>query len=132
MMPEGNTDVVRRLYEAMNQRDPELARGLTDPDIEWVSDPRLGMTPLLGRDAVIGFFQDQAQTFEDLRVEVERISESGDSVLVFLNVTGRGHASGAAIDISIGHVWTLKDGVVMRGEGFGDRGEAVRAAGLSE
>jgi ketosteroid isomerase-like protein len=131
-MPEGNTEVVRSLYEAMNERDVERANGLTHPDVEWESDPRLGMVPLLGRDAVIGFFQDQAQTFEDLRVEVERLSESGEKVLAFLNVTGRGRASGAAIDISIAHVWTLADGVVIHGEGFGDRDAAVHAAGLTE
>ncbi len=131
-MSEGNAAVIRSLYEAMNDRDVERANKLADPDVEWVSDPRLGMGPLLGREAVIGFFQDQADTFEDLTVEVERLSEAGDKVLAFLRVTGRGRASGAAIDISIGHVWTLADGVVVQGEGFGDRDEAVRAAGLSE
>ena len=131
-MPEGNVEIVRRLYEAMNDQDAGAAIELTDPDVEWVADPRLGMGPLLGRDAVIGFFQDQANTFEDLSVEVERLSEAGDNVLAFLRVTGRGRASGAAIDISIGHVWVLRDGAVVRGEGFGDRDEALRAAGLSE
>lgn len=131
-MSEGNVEIIRRLYEAMNDQDADAVTEVTDPDVEWVSDPRLGMGPLLGRDAVIGFFQDQAETFEDLSVEVERLSESGDNVLAFLRVTGRGRASGAAIDISIGHVWALQDGVVVRGEGFGDRDEALRAAGLSE
>jgi ketosteroid isomerase-like protein len=53
-------------------------------------------------------------------------------VLVFVRVTGRGEASGASFDIHVGHVWTVRDGVVVRGEGYGHREEALEAAGLSE
>jgi ketosteroid isomerase-like protein len=98
----------------------------------WVSDPRLGMEPLRGREAVFAFFQDQAEMFEDVRIDVERLAEAGDKVLAFIRVTGKGRASGVGVDISIGHVWTVRDGVAIRGEGYGDRDEAVRAAGLDE
>lgn len=131
-MSEGNVEVVRSLYESMNDRDTARAVELTHEDVEWVPDPQLGMAHLYGRDEVFGFFLDQAKTFEDLRVEVERLDAEGDKVLAHLHVTGRGRASGVGVDISIGHVWTLEQGLVVRGEGFGDREEAARAAGLAE
>src|SRR5262245_52724715 len=131
-MSEGNVEVVRALYEAMNERDVERSTALTHPDVEWISDPRLGMSPRVGREAVLGFFLDQAEMFDDVRIEVERLADSGDKVLALIRVTGQGTSSGAAVDISIGHVWTVRDGVVVRGEGYGDRDEAARAAGLSE
>ena len=90
------------------------------------------MAPRRGREAVLSFFGDQAEMFDDVRIELERLSEAGDRVLAFIRVTARGRASGAGVDISIGHVWTVRDGLVVRGEGYGDRDEAVRAAGLSE
>lgn len=131
-MSEGNAEVVRALYQAMNERDFERGEALTHPDADWIPDPRLGMAPRRGREAVMSFFGDQAEMFDDVRIEVERLSEAGDRVLAFIRVTAQGRASGAGVDISIGHVWTVRDGLVVRGEGYGDRDEAVRAAGLSE
>ena len=68
----------------------------------------------------------------ELRAEPEHFWETGDKILVFVHLTGRGRASDAPFDIRIAHLWTLEDGVVVRGEGFGDRAEALEAAGLKE
>ena len=70
--------------------------------------------------------------FGELHAETGRFWEKDDSVLVFLRVTGRGATSGAEFEIRIGHLWTVRDGVVVRGEGYGDRDEALEAAGLRE
>jgi ketosteroid isomerase-like protein len=131
-MPEENLEVVRSLYEMMNAQDQAAAERLVAEDAVWISDPRLGQGPFEGRDAVIGFFTDQAAMFEDLRIDVERLFDAGDKVVAFIRVAGQGQASGARVEISIGHVWTIRDGIAVRGEGYGDRDEALRAAGLSE
>jgi hypothetical protein len=65
-------------------------------------------------------------------LEPERFLDTDDQVLVFVRTTGRGAASGAGFDIRIGHLWTLCDGVVVRGEGHANRYEALEAAGLRE
>ena len=70
--------------------------------------------------------------FDQLRSEPERFWEADDKVLVFVRLRGTGAASGAGFDIRIGHLWTLRDGVVVRGEGYGDREQALEAAGLRE
>ena len=70
--------------------------------------------------------------FDELRIEPERLSATEDRVLAFLRVTGCGQASGAAFEIRIAHLWTLRDGMLARGEGFGHRSEAHKAAGLRE
>ena len=49
-----------------------------------------------------------------------------------LRVSGRGQASGAGFEIRVAHLWTLRDGVAIRGEGFGNRAEALKAAGIAE
>jgi ketosteroid isomerase-like protein len=131
-MSEENVEIVRRLYRAMDARDVEAAAELVHPDAEWIPDSRVGEGPARGRENVIRFFTDRAEMFDELRVEIERFWETDDRVLVFVRVTGRGAASGAAFDIRIGHLWTVRDGVVVRGEGYGDRDEALKAAGLSE
>jgi len=125
-------EIVRRLYEAMNARELEATSELIHPDAEWIPDSRVGEGPVRGRENVIRFFTDRAEMFDEFRTEPERFWETGDKILVFVRVTGRGGASGAEFDIRIGHLWTLRDGVVVRGEGYGNRDEALEAAGLRE
>jgi len=131
-MSQENVEIVRSLYQAMNERDLARAGELVHPDVEWVPDSRVGEGPIRGRENVLQFFGDRAEMFDEIRVEVERIWEKGERVLAFITTTGRGHASGAEFEIRIGHLWTLRDGVVVRGEGYGDRSKALEAAGLRE
>jgi len=131
-MSEENVEIVRRLYQAMGQRDPETLAELAHRDAEWIPDRRVGEGPIRGRENIIRFFTDRAEMFGELRTETERFWDKEDRVLVFLHVTGSGQASGAGFEIRIAHLWTLRDGVVVRGEGYGDRSEALEAAGLRE
>ena len=130
-MSQQNVEIVRRLYEAMAARDLAALAKLTPPDAEWIPDSRVGEGPIRGRDNVIRFFMDRAAMFDEIRLEPERIWEKDDKVLVFVSVTGRGQGSGAGFEIRIGHLWTVRDGVVTRGEGYGNRNEALEALGLS-
>jgi uncharacterized protein len=125
-------ETVQRLYDSMNARDPARAIDLADSDVEWIPDSRVAEGAIRGRDNVVRFFMDRAEMFEQLRVEVERCWEKDDRVLAFLRVTGRGQASGAEFEIRIAHLWTLRDGLLVRGEGYGDRREALKAAGIDE
>ena len=127
-MSQLSLETVRRLYEAMNARDVACAIELADPDAEWIPDSRVAEGAVRGRENIVRFFLDRAEMFEQLHVEVERCWEKDDRVLVFLRVTGRGQASGADFEIRIGHLWTLRDGVLVRG----DRREALEAAGIDE
>jgi ketosteroid isomerase-like protein len=131
-MSQPSLETVQRLYEAMNARDVARAIELADPDAEWIPDSRVVEGAIRGRDNIVRFFMDRAEMFERLHVEVERCWEKDDRVLVFLRVTGRGQASGADFEIRIGHLWTVRDGLLVRGEGYGDRREALRAAGIDE
>jgi uncharacterized protein len=127
-----NVEIVRRVYEAMNARDFATVAELAHPDATWIPDSRVGEGPIRGRENVIRFFTDRAEVFGQLDAKPERYWEKDDTVVVFVRVTGRGQGSGAEFEIRIGHLWTVRDGVVVRGEGYGDRSEALKAAGVSE
>ena len=132
-MSQENVEVVRRFYRAMEDRDLAMIRTLARPDVEWIPDPkRVGEGPVRGVDNVARFFLDRSEMFQDLHLEAERFLDADDRVLVFLRVTGKGAASGAGFEIRIAHLLTLRDGMLVRGQGFGDRNEALEAAGLSE
>jgi ketosteroid isomerase-like protein len=131
-MSEENVEIIRRLYEAMEARDFDAIAELAHRDAEWIHDRRVGLDPARGLESIIRYFSEQDEMFTELRAEPERFWEAGERVLVFLHVTGRGRGSDAPFDIRIAHLWTLEDGVAVRGEGFGDRDEALKVAGLSE
>jgi uncharacterized protein len=131
-MSQENVEIVRRLYPAMDARDVEAFTELAHPDAEWIPDSRVGQGPVRGRENMIRFFIERAEMFDEFRTEAERFWETEDKVLVFVHHTGSGAASGAGFDIRIGHLWTLRDGLVVRGEGYANRDEALEAIGLSE
>lgn len=116
----------------MDARDREAFAQDAHPDVEWIPDARVGEGPVRGLEDVIRFFTTRAEMFGELHTEPERLWDKGDQVLVFLRVTGSGQASGAGFEIRIAHLWTIRDGLVVRGEGFGDRDEALEVAGLRE
>jgi ketosteroid isomerase-like protein len=131
-MAQEDIGVIERLYLAMDERDADTFRKLTHPELEWVPDQRIGEGAVQGRDNVLAWFRDRAEMFEDMRTEVEQLRETTGGVLAFIRVTGMGSRSGAGFDIRIAHLWTIAEGVVVRGAGYGDRGEALKTAGLSD
>jgi ketosteroid isomerase-like protein len=131
-MSEENVEVIQRLYRAMDAQDAEALHEIASPDLEWIPDWRVGEGPVRGREQVIRFFRARAEVFEELRTEPERVWDLGDRVLVFVRHTGTGSGSGAGFDIRIAHLWALSDGMVVRGEGYANRDEALDAAGLSK
>jgi ketosteroid isomerase-like protein len=130
-MSQDNVEIVRRLYRALNARDFETIAELAHQDAEWIPDWRVGEGPVRGVENVIRFFTEQGEMLAEVRVEPEHFWETGNKVVVFVHATGRGRASDAPFDIRIAHLWTLKGGVVVRGEGFADRDEGLKVAGLS-
>ena len=130
-MSEKNVEIVRRGYEHYN-RTGELDYSVLDPEVQWIPDPRVGESPIRGREKLIEFFVDRASVFREMRVDVERAWDRGDQVLVFVRIAGSGSASSAGFEIRIAHLWTLLDGKLVRGQAFGNRDEALEAAGLSE
>jgi ketosteroid isomerase-like protein len=70
--------------------------------------------------------------FENARVEIRELTEAGDRVLASVTLRGRGRQSGAEASWDVWHVWTVRDGKLINGQGFTRSDEALEAAGLSE
>jgi hypothetical protein len=68
--------------------------------------------------------------FDDLHSEVHELIDTGDRVFGSFTVHGRGKHSGAETSWDVVSVWTVRDGRVVRWQGFTDRDPALEAAGL--
>jgi ketosteroid isomerase-like protein len=85
-----------------------------------------------GRNEVKRFFDDLFQPFEEVLAEPQEFFDCGDRIVVFVLVRSRPRGSSAVVENRIGHLWTMRDGKIVRFEIFPEREKALEAAGLSE
>ena len=130
-MSERDVELVRKLFELSERRDYEAAGELIDPDVVFT---RVGVGNLSGEwrglGAVWAAMVDFMRAWEDLHTELERTVDLGDRVLALTKQTGRGRGSGVIVEHESAFILTLRDGKVVRWDGYWDRDEGLRAAGL--
>jgi ketosteroid isomerase-like protein len=56
----------------------------------------------------------------------------GDTALMLLRATGTASHTGIELELEWAAIWTIRDGRVLRAQGYLDRAEAIAAAGLTE
>jgi ketosteroid isomerase-like protein len=130
-MSEENADIVRRAYEVFREGGIEAAAELLDPGIEWLppKDSPHAAT-YRGPEGVKSEVQEFTGPFEDYDWEPREFIDAGDRVVVIGYHRGRGRQSGVEIGQEETHVWTLRQGRIVRLEMFHDRDEAFEAVGL--
>jgi uncharacterized protein len=127
-----NVEVVERLIKAFEEGDINAALAELDPEVELVPiRAQLEGASYRGHDGYRRVIADFAEDWDNLRLQPERIHESGDRVVVSGRMVARGKASGIELDIPLGLLYELRDGKVVRLESFADADEALRAAGIS-
>ena len=73
------------------------------------------------------------ESFNDYSVEIQEFIDAGETtVVVPVRISARGKGSGVNIRTRVAHLWTLRDGKLIRGEVFESMEEALEAAGVSE
>ena len=132
-MSQENVEVIRRLYGAMNRGDWDTAFAQASHGIEWETDPRHPKAGIYrGRQAFRQFVEDMEGPFEQSAIEPERFFTRGNHVVAFVKISRRLPGSTASVEIRIGELWTFRDGMLVRGQGFGEREKALEAVGMTE
>ena len=127
-MSRENVDLTLTAYDAWDRGDIETAFAPIDEDFEFHEDPQFPEGGIYrGRHAFRGYFERFREEWDDYRVNVEDIRDSGDKVLVLTHQTARGKTSGVQIDLRIAHLWTIRNGKAVRMEAYFDRDEALKA-----
>jgi uncharacterized protein len=131
-MPQENVEIVRAAYEAVNRGDLDAAVANIAPDMEYVAS---GAVPgaagtYLGPEGVKRFVAGLWEEFDEPRAQIRDVIGAEDRVLVSTTARGRGKLSGVETRWDTWQLWTLRDGKLVRGQGFTSREEALAAAGL--
>jgi uncharacterized protein len=131
-MSRENVEIVTSLVEAWNGADMEAILTLFDPDCEVSFPPEVPEPgPFQGHAELRNWAEGFLAAWESHHAEVVELTVEGDLVLAMLHLTGRGSGSGIVMDETDAHLFTLRDGKIMRWRNFSQRSEALEAAGLS-
>jgi len=131
-MAERNLEIVRRLYECVNEQRWEEMAKLLDPDVAQygtVGGVEEG-TVARGPGEITRLYESEADAWDRQRTEPERLIDAGDRVVVFQREYQRGRSSGLELVVETAAVVDLRDGRVVRIQGYMDRAAALKAAGL--
>lgn len=124
-MGQADVDLLMQGYEALNRGDFSVVFELLDPDIAWREpDPSPEAGAHRGRESFARFLTGWFESFEDFRVDPERVTERGDQLIVVVNQSGRGRTSGIAVEARLAHVWTISGGMAIGWRSYGDPAEA--------
>jgi ketosteroid isomerase-like protein len=120
--------------------DPETIEStfarLASPDFEVVMvgpeyNPRQAQD-FVGRGSP-GFTEvwaERTSAFENFRIDVEKMTEHGEQVLMLVTLSGRSKTGGVEISQPAAAVWTVRDGKLARVEFHLDPERARKAVGL--
>jgi hypothetical protein len=129
-MSQESLDVVRRFYG-----DPDpwgTFAALVAPDAEFDFTAVYPDGSVLRGIDEVRRFRDEVP-WESLHFEVERLIEVDEErVLALVRAVGVGQLSGVSGEARVAHEFTIRTGLLVRFKVYGDRAEALQAAGLSE
>lgn len=133
-MSAENVEIVRRIYEAWGGGDPEgKALEHISDELEYVNPPyAVHPGTRRGREGWLAAAENLSDSFDEWTHVPGEFVDTGDKVLVICTFRAKGRGSSVNLDKYEPHVWTLRDGKVIRFEWFNERDEAERAAGLKD
>ena len=124
-------ELVRRLFDAFGRADFDAALALVDEDVDWGEPPDMpdtggGYRGHAGLRAGFGRFMG---AWEELRVDLEEVTEVGERVVALTHWVGRSRGTGLEVDQRVAQVYELHEGKVAKVRQFRTRDEALAAAG---
>jgi len=132
-MSQENVRAIYRLMDAFNAREFDRFLAECDPEIELHSLFAAVSGVYRGYAGLRKWHLDLIDTWEYIRIEVDRLIEvDDDTILALVVLDGRGRATGVAVHQEIAHLHTLRAGKVARILSYTDQAEALEAAGLRE
>ena len=133
-MSQENVEIVRRFTDYWERSDWDGMAELADPNVELhgtvggVEEGRVtrGIREI-GRE-----YESAEEMWEDHRIEIQELIDAGDRVVIFQREYQRGKSSGVELVLDAAVLVDIRDGRIVRMQGYMDRAAALDAAGLSD
>jgi hypothetical protein len=112
---KSNLEVVKDWYTTFNQ-------DLIHPDIEWeVVEGYSGGGKYYGTQAVFEDFLPQLTAdFEQWTAKADQLLDAGEAIVGLGHYVGRVKGSDRSFTIPFAHVWWVRDGRIVKAQGYAD------------
>jgi ketosteroid isomerase-like protein len=128
-MSAENLDILTRMYRAWNSGDLDGLREVFDADVEVrpALSAFLASTVYRGHDGIAAWYAETFEPWAEMRVEPERFVDAGERTVVVVGLHTRVPGGSVDLDAQIAHVVTIRDGRIVRLDGY-DEPEAALSA----
>jgi ketosteroid isomerase-like protein len=129
-----NLEIVRWAYEEFAARGALVAEVVTS-DFVWDMSRFSGWPERQvyeGAEGASRFLEDWTAAWDDWEIVIEALYEIDEKVVAVVRQRGRSKATGLALEMLFGQVWTMRDGKQARMEMYSKPDEALKAVGLAE
>ena len=134
-MSQENVEVVRAAYEAFARGglDRHMEHFSDDVDYRAIVGAPDDIGPIRGKDTLRALLQDWVDMFDGFRMELLDLIDAGEDTVVALErFGGRAKRSGVETDQTLGDVFTIRDGKIVRVREYPSLEVALEAVGLRE
>lgn len=130
-METAGARAARLFAEAITACDRETALAVCHPEIEFHSVLGIGGRAYLGLDGILRYLDDVESAWKQWRVEIHRVLDGPDGrVLIEMTMHAQGKESGLNLTERTAHIWTIKDGLLLRNQPYRQPELALRELGL--
>jgi ketosteroid isomerase-like protein len=130
-MSQENVEIVRSAYAAGHALT-EMARHIA-PNAEFDFSDVWPDEPIIRGLEAMRAFNDTGPWGGSMRFDVQRLVDVDDQrVLALVQAQAVGHVSGAPVAAPAAHLFTIRDGFMVRMKVYRDHQEALKAVGLAE
>ncbi|ARV57741.1 ketosteroid isomerase [Nostocales cyanobacterium HT-58-2] len=128
-----NLEIIQQLYQAFGDRDTTTLLRLFDPQIEWIQNEGFpGGGRYLGSDAVLNnVFAKFRLEWEKWQAIVDEWLDTGDTIVALGKYHGVYRLTGKTTIAAFAHVYTLRDGRIIRYKQYTDTLKVAEAMQLT-
>jgi ketosteroid isomerase-like protein len=131
-MSRQNVEIVQAAFRAFEQGDIKGILRLCDDDIEIIQAAELpGVSPRQhGHAGVLEAFAIWPDQWDDYRIEMVRVADMGDYVLVTTLQSGVGKGSGVRVETRFSFLFSVRGGKIAEWRMFMQEADALAAVDL--
>jgi uncharacterized protein len=130
-MSAENKQKIEGLYQAFGKGDVSYIMSALDPEIEWWEAEGFiyaDKNPYRGPQSVLmGVFGRLMNQWDGFAVSVDEVLDAGDSIVGCGHYTGKYRQTGREVRAQFAHVFTLRDGKVVKFQQYTDTAQFQKA-----
>jgi ketosteroid isomerase-like protein len=132
-MSQEDVEIMRAAYELWAEGGVEAVLPLVAEAFELRPPPGSpGVGPFRGHEGLRAAFLESRDVFADVRMRPERFIDLDGQILVLGKVLVRSKGAEVEMEVTLSHLWTMREGKVTVLQIYGDPQRALEAAGLRE